>query len=578
MKAFELADASTARRVQEEMRSDCSRNFSRCGTVYFQSFPAFTLYFPSLDVQKYPRGFIEYVSKSLTDKHAQEALEKNFKCINWQSECSYLVPLYTTNDCNCLLHAASLAMWGVEDKEFTLKNALYDSMTAALPILQDRCRQLVSAELRDVGVDLSDYDWAGEWQMIVNQASLNISGNHQSLEKSHVFVLANVLQRPIIVYGLPKIKSFYTRGTMRNVALQGIYLPLLWGSQSCHKAPLCLGYSLGHFTALVPVSTSTKQSIVPIVDNVGHDLPVHFLLQSEKPNSFYILKQYLNITQQYISTLRKQVHVSIITIKEASHVPQLINNYISAAYVEFTKQNQPYQTQYRPVPQEQEIQYLPRSYDQPQVVSQYGRNNFPSPQRNLPSPQYHLPSPRPNLSPQPINQPRLTERRKCHSCEEYFASYELKELCSKCLPSTASQNHNDDAEPVAEKCIKCKDFYGSKQWDGMCSVCFKDPTPAFCEYCFCENHVIPVKMLDSTVNEPVSNFLPPAIVYEPHVKGLCKTPGCSFFAKSGLDNYCDNCYEESRRNLQRCRNPACDNCVLGILPKFCEACSWQSHK
>ena len=331
-----------------KLRSDCNRNFSQCGTVFFQSFPAFTLYFPSLDVQRYPPGFVEYVSKSLTDKHAKDTLEKNFKCINWQSESSYLVPLYTTNDCNCLLHAAALAMWGVEDKEFILRNAVYDSMITALPILQDRCCQLIGAELRDVGVNLSDHDWAGEWRMIVNQASPNSSGYRYSLEKSHVFVLANVLQRPIIVYGLPKVKSFYTMRTMRNVSLQGIYLPLLLSSQMCHKAPLCLGYSLGHFTALVPVNTSHKQSIVPIVDNVGRDLPVYFLLQSEKQNTFYILKQYLNITQQYISTLHRQVHVSIIAIREAAHVPQLVKNYINAAYAEFTKQNRPYQGQYKP--------------------------------------------------------------------------------------------------------------------------------------------------------------------------------------------------------------------------------------
>lgn len=33
----------------------------------------------------------------------------------------------------------------------------------------------------------------------------------------------------------------------------GIYLPLLWEPEFCCKSPLCLGYTRGHFSALVPL-------------------------------------------------------------------------------------------------------------------------------------------------------------------------------------------------------------------------------------------------------------------------------------------------------------------------------------
>ena len=352
LRTFADADRNTIAKVQEDVRADYNKQFARGGTVFFQRLPAFTVCFPSVDTQQYPPGFLDYVSANLTDRFAKETLERDFKCLNWESECTHLIPLYTTGDGNCLLHAASLAMWGIEDKQFILRNALYNSLITATPdsnTLQDRCRQSVGEVLRGVNVNLSDRDWEGEWRTIVNQATPNTSGYYQSLEESHIFVLANIIRRPIIVYGVPKVRSCNDGvGTMQNINFHGIYLPLLWGSQLCHKAPLCLAYSTGHFTALVPVITPRKQSIVPIVDNTGRELPIRFLLQAEQQNTFYLLQQYLDVIQQYSATLRRQVSVAVLVIREATHVPQLVSNYINVAYTEFTKQNQSYYTPNQP--------------------------------------------------------------------------------------------------------------------------------------------------------------------------------------------------------------------------------------
>ena len=222
------------------MRNDYRKNFAHGGTVHFEHFPAFTVRYPNIDPSRCPAGFSEFVAGNLTDKYAKDTLEKDFRCLNWLRECTHLVPLYTTGDGNCLLHAASLAMWGFEDRQFILRNALHESLTTAdrnINTLQDRCRMYM---LRDFEVNMSDNDWYLEWQQIVNQAKPSMSGHHQSLEESHIFVLANVLRRPIIVYGVPKASSFSTGGTMQNINFHGVYLPLIWGSQLCHKPPLCL--------------------------------------------------------------------------------------------------------------------------------------------------------------------------------------------------------------------------------------------------------------------------------------------------------------------------------------------------
>ena len=42
--------------------------------------------------------------------------------------CQRLLPLATTGDGNCLLHAASLAMWGFHDRMLTLRKALFKAL------------------------------------------------------------------------------------------------------------------------------------------------------------------------------------------------------------------------------------------------------------------------------------------------------------------------------------------------------------------------------------------------------------------------------------------------------------------
>ena len=93
-----------------------------------------------------------------------------------------VVPLKTTGDGNCLLHAVSRALWGVE-------------------IYYDVLRRLMANELR------SNQDWyrkivispqfvEKDFVEALEQAERDI----QHLQFLHVFALANVLKRPVIIY------------------------------------------------------------------------------------------------------------------------------------------------------------------------------------------------------------------------------------------------------------------------------------------------------------------------------------------------------------------------------------------
>ena len=119
----------------------------------------------------------------------------------------------------------------------------------------------------------------------------------KSLEQAHVFALAHILRRPIVVYGVRVVKNF--RGENLGFAnFEGIYLPLLWEPSFCWKTPIALAYTRGHFSALVGITTAWQPCqeagawsntrshdshvhYLPLVDSEGKALPVHFLTEQE---------------------------------------------------------------------------------------------------------------------------------------------------------------------------------------------------------------------------------------------------------------------------------------------------------
>lgn len=140
---------------------------------------------------------------------------------------------------------------------------------------------------------LEEGQWEEDWTSLLSLASQPGA----SLEQLHVFALAHVLRRPIIVYGVKYVKSF--RGEALGYArFEGVYLPLLWEQSFCVRTPLALGYTRGHFSALVPLEPESQHTnldsdnlqitFLPLMDRDRKLLPVHFLTQVEV-RIFYII-------------------------------------------------------------------------------------------------------------------------------------------------------------------------------------------------------------------------------------------------------------------------------------------------
>ncbi|CAB1096732.1 unnamed protein product [Ectocarpus sp. CCAP 1310/34] len=114
-----------------------------------------------------------------------------------------------------------------------------------------------------------------EWHMLVQAAKTPSA----YLSSFHAFVLANVLRRPILVYG-----DRFVRG--RNGEpyapsdVRGVYLPTLVDPDVCYKLPIAVGYTcvtvgkVGHFTALVGVDGELRH--LPLVDEHGDGLPIRY--------------------------------------------------------------------------------------------------------------------------------------------------------------------------------------------------------------------------------------------------------------------------------------------------------------
>ena len=78
---------------------------------------------------------------------------------------------------------------------------------------------------------------------------------YESLEEFHVFVLAHVLRRPIIVIAETMLKDA-SGVALAPIPFAGVYLPLECEPRECHRSPLILAYHSSHFTALVYMHSS----------------------------------------------------------------------------------------------------------------------------------------------------------------------------------------------------------------------------------------------------------------------------------------------------------------------------------
>ncbi|KAI3385342.1 hypothetical protein SNEBB_009597 [Seison nebaliae] len=294
---------------------------------------------------------IEQLYHDSFDRFMQKELEKGF-CINWCEDVrdtSCLFAIWNKGAGDCLLNSVLQALYGVLDTDNILRNGMARSMERSSIQFKKRCYEYeVEVASNNLKYELSEDNWDKEWKAMLRMGRENGS----ALDQVHVFVLAHVLRRPIIIYSV-KHACNLNGEAIDFVRFQGIYLPLLWKqSTKCFKSPIALGYVKDHFCALLAVDQKNNRAInqhanvsfnrrdhnnnstntilnkyyLPIEDFNGDLLPVHFVSSEQMGHERQLLDEWMDIGETNNGHLVAKASV----IMETPVVSTLIDDWIDA--------------------------------------------------------------------------------------------------------------------------------------------------------------------------------------------------------------------------------------------------------
>merc|ERR1719193_2039080 len=167
--------------VMRDIQEDEASN-----SQYFVETPHYSFMLP--DLRSYPVDFQQFLRKDLVETSSLVSLE-NAGRLNWWVEKGAgqtLLPLATSGDGNCLLHAASLGMWGFHDRLLTLRKALHHTLTASTSkgALWRRWRWHQTLQNKQVSLVYSDAIWEEEWNGLVKLSSTTPRSKPESSSSS----------------------------------------------------------------------------------------------------------------------------------------------------------------------------------------------------------------------------------------------------------------------------------------------------------------------------------------------------------------------------------------------------------
>lgn len=334
--------------VAPDLASDIRRHFAASLRIrkppfschYVNEHATFAL---PAEIEELPLSVQEQLYEELLDRDAQKQLESPPPALNWSLEItarlgSRLMVLWNRSAGDCLLDSAMQATWGVFDRDNILRRALSDSLHEAGHIFYPRWKEYEMLQAALMQFTLEETQWEEDWSTLLSLASQPGS----SLEQLHIFALAHILRRPIIVYGVKYVKSF--RGEDIGYAkFEGIYLPLLWEQSFCIRSPIALGYTRGHFSALVPTECysridsarddSRDVTFLPLMDCEQKLLPMHFITQSEMGREEALMRQWLDVCMTEGGTLVAQQKLHKRPLLVAQMLEEWLNHYRTIAQV-----------------------------------------------------------------------------------------------------------------------------------------------------------------------------------------------------------------------------------------------------
>ncbi|NXK69607.1 OTU7B protein, partial [Sylvietta virens] len=280
-------------------RSHVSSNGGGGGSEHLLEMPICTFQLPDLTV--YSEDFRSFIERDLIEQSMLVALEQAGECW-WQLGLGQgVTPVPPDLPAPFLVPAG---MWGFHDRDLMLRKSLYTLMDKGVEreALRRRWRWQQTQQNKESGLVYTEEEWQKEWNELIKLASseprvhYGTNGGscggvesseepvYESLEEFHVFVLAHVLKRPIVVVADTMLRDSGGEA-FAPIPFGGIYLPLEVPASKCHRSPLVLAYDQAHFSALVSMEQkeNTKdQAVIPLTDSEHKLLPVHFAVDPGK--------------------------------------------------------------------------------------------------------------------------------------------------------------------------------------------------------------------------------------------------------------------------------------------------------
>ena len=582
-RTISAADIRLASQCESIVERDYVPEPPKGGTTFFANVPAFTLTLPVIENV----AFQEYVLDILRDSAVNRTLEGDH-VINWCDSLPTLTPLNTIRDGNCLLHAASMGMWGFQDRKLFLRHALNRALECRAQNFNtffSRWKYVQERENQHYGMTMDPQAWDREWQEVKSQSSTDVvvGKNLDSLSEFHVFVLANVLRRPIIMYASPKYRSLASGGTLQKLNFSGIYLPLLWDPSVCKRSPLPLAYSNFHFSALLmmesPDQYNRGQLMLPLMERDGTSMPIRFCLDVESPN--VLVREYLDLTEVRASPF--PVPCCKLTTPEPksnNFTYSLVRSFLRCCEESFVQGGRGVHTR---EPRGERLCKNSCGRFSEGNLSGYCSVCFQQSQDFDNSPQERRSSPQdfgnPRIGDQPQARPRQPSVQsgggrgtvKCSECSEPGLPQYLGR-CKRCHNRIQSNNAEDIYEPLPSpptvkrssnggsdsnppsvplprnrsERSKCRtpgcDFFGTKE------------TRFYCSQCFDSNLDNIVKEVEESPSLPPPSPVPSPNVFESRGAGQQEMsgsdsptcPSCrEFFGSSELNGLCNKCFLKS---------------------------------
>ncbi|CAL1531879.1 unnamed protein product [Lymnaea stagnalis] len=258
---------------------------------------------------------IEALNLLLKDLYQRSSLDQDMiddleraQVLNWCPRAIKLKAVTTPRDGNCLVHSVSLAIWGVEDSTNVLRDLLL--ITARNDFHNRFKKRWERQHLQDLSalvtttLSISDQEWEDVIRSISNMGSTAMCAAvpHRFLESVHIYILANILRRPIIVVTDSLARSLTGQSLQAN-NIGGIYLPLEWDPVECCKTPIIIGYSLSHFCPLISELTDPTKAreesvfLFPLVNKDLSFLPIRYLTEEEERQAWDLVQKFFNMKE-----------------------------------------------------------------------------------------------------------------------------------------------------------------------------------------------------------------------------------------------------------------------------------------